>query len=139
MACPTQARVLIVEDEPAVVRMYGRGLEAAGYAVASAPDGAEALRMIALWSFDVVVSDVCMPRMGGLELAIEARRISPELPIVLMTAQLDAGVYARARAAGVVRYLLKPVGLEQLARAVGNAVKLKASLVRLQERKARAT
>jgi CheY-like chemotaxis protein len=137
MACLNQARVLIVEDEPALVRLYVRGLEAAGYSVESAPDGAEALRMIALGSFDVVVSDVCMPRLGGLDLAIQARRLSPELPIVLMTAKLDAEVYARARTAGVVRYLHKPVGLEQLARAVGNAVKLKASLVRLQERKAR--
>ncbi len=132
-----QPRVLLVEDEPLLVRVYGRGLEAAGYAVQSAPDGAEGLRLAALGSYDVVVSDVCMPRMGGLDLAIQVRRLLPELPIVLMTAQLDAEVYTRARAAGVVRYLLKPVSLEKLANAVEHAVKLKASLVKIQERKGR--
>jgi DNA-binding NtrC family response regulator len=132
-----EGRVLVVDDDPALVRLYCRGLEAAGYAVQGAQDGTEALRIIARGGLDVVVSDIRMPRMGGLDLVIQAQRLVPELAFVLMTAQLDAEGYTRAHAAGVVRYLLKPVGLVQLSRAVANAVQLKASHVKLQERKAR--
>ncbi len=139
LAPPQPARVLLVEDEPRLLRMYGRGLEAAGYTVVGVSGGAEALGRLDDTSFDVVVSDICMAGIGGLELAIRARRLAPELPFVLMTAVLDADVYARARDAGVVRYLLKPICFEQLARAVDNAVKLRASLLRIQERKARVT
>jgi CheY-like chemotaxis protein len=129
--------VLVVEDDPALLRMYARGLEAVGYVVQGACDGAEALRLVTTAPFDTVVSDLRMPRMSGLDLALEVRRRIPELPILLMTAQLDPQAYAQARAAGVVRYLLKPVGLEQLARAVSTAVKLKASLVRIRQRRER--
>jgi DNA-binding NtrC family response regulator len=134
---PRVARILIVEDEPALIRLYGRALEAAGYRVQGAGDGDEALRLIRSESFDAIVSDICMPGLGGVDIARECRRICPQVPVLLMTARLDADVYSQARDAGVVRYILKPVALEQLARAVDNAVKLRAALQRQAERKNR--
>jgi two-component system response regulator YesN len=77
--------------------------------------------------FDVVVSDVCMPEMDGIELLREIRKHRPEVPVVLMTARLDAEVYGHARDLGSVRYLLKPVRMAQLARAVQSAFELRAS------------
>jgi DNA-binding response OmpR family regulator len=131
------ARILVVEDELALARLYGRALAAAGYHVEHASDGAAALQMVLARSYDVVVSDVCMPVMSGLDLLRELRLKRLDIPVILVTAQLDAEAYGRAREMGTVRYLLKPLGLEKLANAVANGVKLRAMLLRAQERKAR--
>ena len=133
------ARVLIVEDELALARLYVRALVAAGYRVDHAPDAASALRLLRAGSVDLVVSDVCMPGMSGLELLNEVRTQWPDVPVILVTAQLDADLYSRAREMGTVRYLLKPVALEKLANAVENGVKLRATLQRLQERRAKSS
>ncbi len=137
MVQPAPAHVLIVEDEAALARLYVRALVAAGYRVDHASDGAAGLALLLAGSYDVVLSDVCMPRMGGLDLLAEIRLKRPDVPVILMTALLDADLYARAREMGSVRYLLKPVGLEKLANAVENGVKIRAALIRSSERKAR--
>ncbi|HEY8087715.1 MAG TPA: response regulator [Polyangiaceae bacterium] len=129
------SRILLVEDDPTLARIYTRALRASGFLVDHAPDGVEGLDRLLRGDYDVVVSDVCMPRMGGLELLEAARRTRPDVPVVLMTAQLDADTYSRARALGSVRYLLKPVGLEQLANAVQTAALLRASRIRTHERR----
>lgn len=129
----------MVEDELALARLYARALTAAGFEVDHATDGSDALARLSTASYDVVLSDVCMPRMGGLDLLIAIRRETPDLPVILMTARLDADLYARARESGTVRYLLKPVSLEKLATAVENGVKLRGLLLRSKERKVRGT
>ncbi len=131
------ASILVVEDELPLARIYGRALAAAGYHVGHARDGASGLQMVLAGRYDVVLSDVCMPGMSGLDLLREIRLKRLDIPVILVTAQLDAEVYTRAREMGTVRYLLKPVGLEKLANAVANGVKLRGMLLRSQERKAR--
>jgi DNA-binding NtrC family response regulator len=131
------ARVLVVEDEFALARLYVRALVAAGHRVDHAAAGVAGLKMLLAGSYDLVLSDVCMPGMSGLDLLNAIRVKRPDIPVILVTAQLDADVYARAREMGTVRYLLKPVGLEKLANAVENGIKLRATLLRSQERKAR--
>jgi DNA-binding NtrC family response regulator len=138
MEISRRPRVLVVEDEQTLARIYTRALVAAGYEVDQAPDGAEGLKRLLGRSYDVLVSDVCMPRMGGLELFQKIRQSQPELPVILMTATLDPQMYERAREMGTVRYLIKPVRMEQLARAVETCVKLRAVWCRTQERRARA-
>lgn len=133
------ARVLVVEDELPLARLYVRALVAAGYRVDHAPDAAGALRLLRGDSVDLVVSDVCMPGMSGLDLLNEVRAKWPDIPVILVTAQLDADLYSRAREMGTVRYLLKPVALEKLANAVENGIKLRATLLRSQERRAKSS
>jgi len=129
------ARILVVEDERVLGRVYSRALVAAGFAVDLAADGAEALERLLGVSYDVLVSDVCMPRMDGIDLLRQVRRSRPNVPVVLVTAHLDERSYELAHTLGAARFLRKPVTMEQLARAVESAALLRASLVRAAEKR----
>jgi two-component system nitrogen regulation response regulator NtrX len=133
------ARVLLVEDEPVLGRIYARALTAAGFAVDLAADGAAGFELVLSNSYDVVVSDLCMPRMNGLDLLAQVRRMRPDVPVVMVTAELDEHAYALARQLGTVRYLRKPITLDQLAHAVESAAMLHASLVRDTARRSATT
>ncbi len=130
--------ILLAEDEPALARVYARALSAAGFRVDHELNGARALYRVLEQPFDVVVSDVCMPEMSGIELLREIRKQRPQIPVVLLTAQLDAATYGQARDLGSVRYLLKPVRMEQLARAVQSAFELRAVWMKRASRRASA-
>jgi CheY-like chemotaxis protein len=135
MMAETRRRVLLVDDEPALARVFARALVAADFEVDLAVDGVEGLNMLKGGGYDVLVSDVCMPRMNGLRLLDIIRKLRPDIPVVLMTAQLHPPSYERARELGTVRYLLKPFTLEQLARAVGSAARLRAAWQRSTARR----
>jgi CheY-like chemotaxis protein len=98
---PGQERILVVDDEPLVRRLACRVLEDAGYRIAAAADGLEALQVVRERSakFHAVVSDIVMPRLNGVELLQALSVTHPELPIILMsgyaTEQLaDQGIAA---------------------------------------------
>src|SRR5262245_13755878 len=102
--------VLLVEDSALVRRVLQDELSSGGFDVVSAADGQEALARVAEKRFDVVVTDVVMPGMDGLELMDAIRRESPALPVVLVTAHeksADAAVAAIRR--GASDYLIKPL------------------------------
>jgi DNA-binding NtrC family response regulator len=123
-------RVLLVDDDAVLGRIYACALVAAGFSVDLAKDGAEGLERLLAGSYDVVVSDLCMPRMTGLDLLQQVRRMRRDVPVILMTAQLDAKAYELAREMGTMRYLIKPMKMEQLARAVERAVAFGAARAR---------
>ena len=131
-------RVLLVEDDAVLARICLRGLTAAGYTVDLASDGAEGFERILAAPYDVLVSDVCMPRMDGLDLLQQVRKMRPAIQVVLMTARLDEQTYAHARDMGAVRYLLKPMTMEQLARAVQMAALLRLAHARSSVKRAAA-
>ena len=81
----SRGAVLIVDDEPAIAKAYARTLSAAGFAVVSATDGREAAAAARARSFDVIVSDIAMPDMNGLELLRTVREHDLDVPFVLMT------------------------------------------------------
>jgi DNA-binding response OmpR family regulator len=128
--------ILLAEDEPALARVYGRALAASGFCVEHVANGALALSRVLVGDYAVVVSDICMPEMSGIDLLRELRLQRPDLPVVLLTARLDAETYGQARDLGSVRYLLKPVRMEQLARAVTSAYELRAAWLRRSARRA---
>jgi DNA-binding NtrC family response regulator len=136
MVIEGQHRILLVDDDASLLRVYACALETAGFRVEVAQDGAEGLNRLMSEPFDVVVSDVCMPQVTGLELLRAVRRLRPDVPAVLMTAQLDPEAYERARELGSVRYLLKPFKLAQLANAVRSAANLRESWQRTARRRA---
>ncbi|HEY4013555.1 MAG TPA: response regulator [Polyangiaceae bacterium] len=129
------ARVLVVDDDAILARVYGRALIAAGFEVDVAADGAEAFERILAESYDVILSDLCMPRLDGLDLLKEARRRRPNVPVVIMTARLDAEVYAAASELGSVRCLSKPMTIQELTKAVESAATIGAARVRSSDRK----
>src|SRR5438445_12199365 len=86
---PRQAamRILVTEDEPRILSFLARGLEAEGFAVDSAADGAEALRCVGGAHYDLVVLDLLLPHINGLTVLSELRRTQPELPVVMLSAR----------------------------------------------------
>ncbi|HUS66490.1 MAG TPA: EAL domain-containing protein [Kofleriaceae bacterium] len=120
----TGGRVLIADDETALARGYARWLRAAGYDVVLAEDGRAAADLAAAQGFDVIVSDIAMPRMDGLELLRNVRQRDPVMPFVLMTARPDLETAVPAVELGALRYLIKPVDNAALEKVIAHAIRL---------------
>jgi CheY-like chemotaxis protein len=106
-----QGRVLLVDDEPELRRVLRRSLVRAGFEVVEACHGRAALELARQSSFDVVISDVRMPCMGGLELLERLMLEEPELPVVLMSGSSELANRQSAVDVGAFDYLSKPIGL----------------------------
>ena len=106
--------VLLVDDEELVRAGTADMLADMGHSVVQAASGAQALRLLAAGGFDLLVSDYLMPGMTGIELAAEARRIAPDLPVLLITGFADMP----AGDGGDVPRLPKPFRRRELARAL---------------------
>lgn len=114
------ARILTVDDSASVRMTTKIALANAGYQVTEAVDGVDGLMQAKGASFDLIVTDLNMPNMNGLEM-IEALRRSPEhtgLPIIFLTTESDGGMKARAKAAGATGWMTKPFDPEQLVKIV---------------------
>jgi two-component system response regulator MprA len=107
-------RVLVVDDDRAVRESLRRSLEFNGYDVALAADGAEALAGIGTAQPDVVVMDVMMPRLDGLEATRAMRSAGHDLPILVLTARDAVGDRVEGLDAGADDYLTKPFALPEL-------------------------
>jgi two-component system, sensor histidine kinase and response regulator len=125
-AAPHPARILVVDDEPVNRELLCDTLEARGYVTEQAADGHDALERIAAAPPDVVLLDVSMPGMDGLEVCrrLKADPDRPGIPVILVTAHVDRAERLAGIAAGANDYLTKPVDLQDLVLRVGNAVAL---------------
>ena len=103
-------RALVVDDQPAFRRLVARILSDDGFAVREASDGRRALELALAEPFDLVVSDVKMPRLDGLGLLARLRAERPALPVVLVTAYGSISSAVDAMRAGAFDYLSKPLG-----------------------------
>jgi DNA-binding NtrC family response regulator len=112
-------KILLVDDEPELRRTFRRSLSRAGFSVVEAADGLAALELARQGEFEVVVSDVCMPRMGGMELLDRLGREAPQLPVVLVSAFADPG---NALDRGAFAFFEKPVRLADLHAGVSRGV-----------------
>src|SRR5689334_14400078 len=111
---PSKGRVLLVDDEIQILRAYTRALSAAGYWVECAPNGKVAADLLRDGRFDVVVSDVQMPKMDGLQLLRAVREHDLDVPVILITGMPAVESAVQAIEQGAFRYLVKPVSLETL-------------------------
>ncbi|HEU5037572.1 MAG TPA: response regulator transcription factor [Nocardioides sp.] len=107
-------RVLVVDDDKAVRESLRRSLEFNGYDVSLATDGAEALAGIASTAPDVVIMDVMMPRLDGIEATRALRTAGNDLPILVLTARDAVGDRVEGLDAGADDYLTKPFALQEL-------------------------
>src|ERR671937_2955693 len=107
-------RILVTEDEPRILSFLARGLEAEGFSVDSAADGAEALRRVGGARYDLVVLDLLLPRVNGLTVLSELRRTQPELPVVIISPSADLATKLRGFALGASDYVAKPFALDEL-------------------------
>jgi len=116
----TGLRVLLVEDDDDNRELMTEVLSASGYEVLSAASGQQGLETLAKNTVDVVVTDVGMPGMGGLELARAAKAIAPKIPVVIVTGWAERDDIARARGREVDAVLIKPVDPDALTQAVSD-------------------
>jgi EAL domain-containing protein (putative c-di-GMP-specific phosphodiesterase class I) len=117
-------RILLVDDDPGILRSYARVLEVPGRVVETASSGRQAIDLLRKAPFDVVVSDVAMPEMGGLEFLRAVREHDLDIPVVLVTGLLDIEPAIRAMEYGAFRYLVKPVEVKVLEETVQRAIRM---------------
>ena len=107
-------RILVVEDEPRILAFVARGLEAEGFAVDAAGDGADALERARRTRPDFVVLDLLLPRVDGLTVLRELKRERPELPVLVLSARADLPTKLRGFELGANDYLAKPFAFDEL-------------------------
>ena len=110
------AKLLIVDDNEGVRHLVSRWLEKAGFSVQEARDGAEAIEMVRKDPPDIILADIRMPKIDGIELARIIKSDHPRIKIILMTAYSSPQTIAQARREGVDDYLEKPFTKDQVER-----------------------
>lgn len=121
------ARILVVEDEESVRDFVNRTLTMHGHSVLVARDGAEAVSLMEEHHFDLLLSDIAMPMMDGISLALKVRASRPHVPILLMTGYADERQRAHNLSLLIEGLLTKPFNMEQLLKAVNKALKNRGS------------
>jgi putative two-component system response regulator len=116
------ARILVVDDEPAITVALAKKLRREGYDCLTASSGEEALRRLATAELDLVVTDVRMPGMSGIELLQEIKRRDNDIQVVMMTAYTDIGFAVEALRHKADDYLLKPFNLAELSHSVSRSL-----------------
>ncbi|WP_194869523.1 sigma-54 dependent transcriptional regulator [Myxococcus sp. AB025B] len=114
--------VLLVDDDPAVAKVLGALLGQAGLATHTARNGTEALSLLERWPVDVVVSDVRMPGMDGMQLLAEMGRLWPDVPVILITAHGTVPLAVEAMKAGAADFVLKPFDREEILFTIRKAL-----------------
>lgn len=120
---PTK-RALVVDDDASARGFFERLLVLEGYDVVTACDGLEASRLLDQGPFGVVVSDISMPGMGGIQLLRSVREVDLDVPVILITGAPSVETAAKAVEFGAMRYLVKPVKPAELRDVVRYAEQL---------------
>ena len=115
-------RILIVDDEPQITRVLRRSLTTQGYDVRSAADGESALETLGDWPPDLVVTDLSMPNMNGLELCKRLRGIS-QIPIIVLSVRGEEQIKVEALDAGADDYVTKPFSMDELLARIRAALR----------------
>jgi two-component system KDP operon response regulator KdpE len=113
MATNDKAKVLVVDDEPQLTRVLRTGLKSRGYDVLVAADGLAGLETFKTWKLDLVIADLAMPNMDGLELCRQLRAIS-QVPIIILSAKGEEKVKVEALDIGADDFVTKPFGIDEL-------------------------
>lgn len=107
-------RILVIEDEQRVAELLKAGLEDSGYQVSVAFDGEMGLRLFRTSEFDLVISDIILPKMNGFELTKEVRQLNPDIPVLMLTALGTTDDKLDGFDAGADDYMVKPFDFREL-------------------------
>lgn len=116
------ARVLVVDDEPQITRVLKTVLSSQGYEVRSASEGESALASFREWTPELVITDLCMPHMDGVELCRRIRETS-SVPIIVLSVRGEERTKVDALDSGADDYVTKPFGIEELMARVRVALR----------------
>lgn len=122
----TPFAVLVVDDETIVLSLVRDTLEEEGYAVVTTPNPLEAVTELGNRPFDLLITDIRMPNMDGIELAAKARELQPEIGVIFMTGYANLNSAKNAIRQGAFDYIMKPFELAEMRQAVTNAMKARA-------------
>jgi len=122
MKAPERPRILIVDDEQGVRDLLMRALSGGEYDVDVAPDGRTAVEQFRAVEYDLLITDLKMPGMDGLTVIREARRIYPELPVIIITGYSTEASAIEAINLGVQGYLTKPFRVPRVLAAAAKAL-----------------
>ena len=116
------AKILVAEDEPSVSEFVRRALDHFGHEVTTAPDGLAALAALATQRFDLLVSDIVMPGLDGIALALKASKDHPDMKILLMSGYASERQRAHNLEALAHRIIAKPFTLAEICAAVAETL-----------------
>lgn len=114
--------ILVVDDDAAVAEVISRWLAIAGYQCKTAPDGQTALAMLAGEQYDLVVTDIMMPGMSGIDLLQTIKTVAPDVAVLMVTAVDDRDTAIRALQLGAYGYSVKPLDKNEILISVANAL-----------------
>lgn len=116
----TEARILVVDDEASICEALKEVLEYESYAVTTVMRAEEALKLLADETFDVLISDIKMPEMDGMELLEQVRKLS-DVPVIMITGHGDIDTAVSALKKGAFDFITKPLDLNRLLISVRHA------------------
>lgn len=117
------AKILVVDDEPQVCSAIGTRLKAHGFDYHTSSDPRRAKELLATQQFSVLIADIVMPRISGLELLVYAKRHAPGCKVILITGRSNREILAQALMLGAYEYLEKPFSMDDLVAAVARAAR----------------
>jgi putative nucleotidyltransferase with HDIG domain len=116
------ARILVVDDEVIVREILIRKLSNLGYECHHAENGLAAVSMLSSAAYDLLVTDIMMPQMGGVALLREAQKLCPDIAVILVTSVVDLETAVAALKEGAYDYVTKPFSLEEVSISVARAL-----------------
>lgn len=116
------AHLLLVDDDPGLLKLLGMRLVSEGYSVVTAESGLEGLKILAREKIDLVISDLRMDEMDGLQLFAEIQKQQPGMPVIILTAHGSIPDAVAATQQGVFSFLTKPVDKDPLYKAIDSAL-----------------
>lgn len=125
MAEPTLGRVLVVDDEPDLAELLDVNLSRNNYSVQTTTSAEEGLQLLASKDFDLLLSDLMMPKMNGIELLRRALEIDPQLVGIIMTGQATVQTAVDSMKSGAFDYLIKPFNTEQILPVLSRAMEVR--------------
>ena len=115
-------KILIVDDDEGVRQVLGQSLQDAGHKVSSAESGERAIATVREEPFDLVILDMVLPRVDGMEVLKDITTLRPELPVVMITGYASVETAIKAMKMGAVDYIVKPFRMEEVELVVGKAL-----------------
>lgn len=116
------AHLLLVDDDPGLLKLLGMRLVSEGYSVVTAESGQEGLKALGREKIDLVISDLRMDEMDGMQLFVEIQKLQPGMPVIILTAHGSIPDAVAATQQGVFSFLTKPVDKDALYKAIDDAL-----------------
>ncbi|MCK5010214.1 MAG: sigma-54-dependent Fis family transcriptional regulator, partial [Deltaproteobacteria bacterium] len=114
--------ILVIDDEGSMRIALSEALSRSGHLVDCISNGYDALKKVQSTSFKLVITDVKMPKMNGLEILLEIKKVLPQIPVIMITAYGTINNAVEAMKKGAADYILKPFSFEELDAVVKRAL-----------------